>query len=99
MNVNMNEAERHPDMNISPLKVGDLVAIRGDLRINLDGRCAYTPDQLVDGRYLRHTGHGGIWLGIVDAIDGAGGETRALVGGGWRRIDRYEVMPEAIRIN
>lgn len=82
-------------MSVMP-KVGDLVAIRGDLRINLDGRCAYTPDQLVDGKYLRHTGHGGIWTGTVEKISTDG---YALVGGGWRRIDRYEVMPTTSHIS
>ena len=76
-------------MSHAPLKVGDLVAIRGDLRINLDGRCAYTPDQLIGGRYLRHTGHGGIWTGTVNKISKDGQEARALVGGGWRNLDCY----------
>ena len=48
--------------------LGDVVAIRGDLRINNDGRCAYTDDQLFDGKYLRHTCHGEIWIGVVKKI-------------------------------
>ncbi len=67
---------------MSDVAVGDTVAIRGDLRINIDGRCAYTPDQLIDGKYLRHTGHGGIWFGTVVKIS----EELALVGGGYRPI-------------
>lgn len=69
------------------LQVGDVVAIRGDLRLRMDRECQYTPDQLVDGRYVKHTGHGGVWTGRVDAIKG----DEALVGGGWRHVSRYEI--------
>ena len=75
-------------MSDRPIRVGDVVAIRGDLRINNDGRCAYTADQLVNGKYVRHSGHGGIWTGVVEKID----NDRALVGGGWRTLETYEVM-------
>ncbi len=81
------------------IKVGDVVAIRGDLRTTDNGywengeyhsrkRCVYLPEQLIDGKYLKHTGHGGIWTGVVKKIDG----DMALVGGGWRRLDSYELM-------
>ncbi len=70
------------------LKVGDTVAIRGDLRLRMDGSCQYTPEQLVDGKYLKHTGHGGIWTGKVSKICG----DEALVGGGWRHVSSYEIV-------
>ena len=75
-------------MDVVDIKVGDVVAIRGDKRINYDGQCAYTDSQLFDGKYVRHTGHGGIWTGVVKKITG----DRALVGGGWLFLDHYEVM-------
>lgn len=70
------------------IRIGDEVAIRGDLRRNLSGQCAYTEEQLVDGKYLKHTGHGGIWTGVVEKVVGE----EALVAGGWRHISRYEVL-------
>jgi hypothetical protein len=76
-------------MNEHTIQVGDVVAIRGDRRINYNmNRCAYTPDQLVDGKYVKHTGHGGVWTGRVDKIDPKG--EFALVGGGWRPVTHYE---------
>ena len=72
------------------IKIGDVVAIRGDKRVNNNGQCAYTPDQLIDGKYLKHTGSGGIWTGVVAKIKG----DLALVGGGWRRLDQYEIIPD-----
>lgn len=68
------------------LQVGDTVAIRGDRRLRMDGSSEYAPEQLVDGKYVRHTGHGGVWTGRVDKIQG----DEALVGGGWRHVSRYE---------
>jgi hypothetical protein len=80
------------------IQVGDTVAIRGDKRrvgisYGNDSKCAYTDDQLVDGKYLKHTGTGEIWTGKVTKIcdDEFGG--MALVGGGWRGIEMYEKMP------
>lgn len=66
------------------LQVGDTVAIRGDRRLRIDGSCQYLPEQLVDGKYLKHTGHGGVWTGKVQKIQG----DEALVGGGWRHLRR-----------
>lgn len=72
------------------MKPGDVVAIRGDLRKNNNGQCSYTPDQLIDGKYLKHTGHGGIWLGTVKEVrDGM-----VHIGGGWWYIGLVEVMCE-----
>jgi hypothetical protein len=70
------------------IKVGDVVAIRGDRRINNNGQCAYTPDQLFQGKYVKHAYNGEIWTGVVKKIDG----DMALVGGGWRQLDSYEVV-------
>lgn len=74
------------------IKIGDVVAIRGDRRMNYMGNgkfvCAYHDDQLVDGKYVKHTGHGGIWTGVVANVDG----DMALVAGGWRCIEQLEVM-------
>lgn len=69
------------------LKIGDVVAIRGDVRINTNGQCAYTPDQLVDGKYLKHN-NGGIWTGVIEKIR----NDIAFVGGGWRGVECLEVM-------
>lgn len=74
------------------LKVGDVVSIRGDLRKRSDGVCMYTWDQLVEGRYLRHTETGKIWLGVVEKIQG----DMALVGGGWRGFEYYEKRKRVI---
>lgn len=68
------------------IRAGDVVAIRGDLRLRKGGSCQYTPDQLVNGKYLKHTGHGGIWTGIVQAVNG----DMAFVGGGWRGVEILE---------
>lgn len=70
------------------MKVGDLVAIRGDKRLNTEGKCCYLPEQLVRGKWLKHSGHGGIWLGTVRKIQG----DMALVGGGWYKVDNLDVM-------
>lgn len=70
------------------ITVGDIVAIRGDNRINNNGQCAYDDCQLVDGKYLKHTGHGGIWNGRVSKVKG----DMALVEGAWRGIANLEVM-------
>ncbi len=71
------------------IQIGDIVAIRGDLRVRMNNRlCCYLPNQLVLGKYLKHTGNGRIWTGIVKKIDG----DMALVAGGWRGIERYEVI-------
>jgi len=72
------------------MKPGDVVAIRGDLRRNMNGECAYTPDQLVDGKYVRHTGHGGIWTGVVKKVRG----DMVLIGGGWWYSGLCEVINE-----
>ncbi|WBQ35246.1 hypothetical protein [Pseudomonas phage pPA-3099-2aT.2] len=67
------------------IQVGDIVAIRGDIRRRMDGSCMYDPSQLVDGKYLKHTGTGNIWTGRVEAIKG----DKARVGGGWRGLEYY----------
>ncbi|MBU8902242.1 MAG: hypothetical protein KOO69_05850 [Victivallales bacterium] len=70
------------------LKSGDIVAIRGDLRLRNDGSCQYTENQLFEGRYIKHAYHGGIWLGEIKSISNDMG----LVGGMWRHISFYEKM-------
>jgi hypothetical protein len=74
------------------IKIGDVVAIRGDRRMSYMGNgkyvCAYFDNQLVDGKYVMHTGHGGIWTGVVTKIN----DGSALVGGGWRPLDHLEVI-------
>lgn len=72
------------------LKIGDLVAIRGDKRKKHNGECQYLPQQLILGKYLKHTRHGGIWLGKIEKIQG----DMALVGGGWRPLNHYEIIIE-----
>ena len=74
------------------IKVGDTVAIRGDLHRVYVGngvfKCAYFPDQLVDGKYVMHTGHFGIWTGVVEAVKG----DMVKVSGAWRGVEFLEVM-------
>ncbi|HYD60871.1 MAG TPA: hypothetical protein VEC35_10975 [Noviherbaspirillum sp.] len=88
--VDLEEVES--DQAAQDIRVGDVVAIRGDLRRTMDGKCQYTADQLVDGKYLKHTRTGEIWTGVVEKRIG----DEALVAGGWRHISRYElfVRPE-----
>ena len=74
-------------LELQALKVGNTVAIRGDLQISLPTwgqkwRCRYDSEQLVQGKYLKRTGTNGIWTGIVKKING----DMAFVGGGWRGI-------------
>ena len=73
-------------------KIGDLVAIRGDIRRNYKNECVYTPEQLIQGKYLKNTNTGAVWLGTIEKID----EKRkaARVGGGWRGFEYYEKMAE-----
>lgn len=76
------------------IKVGDVVAIRGDKRMNFFGGkwvCAYLPEQLVDGKYVKHTGHGGVWTGIVESIDHE--DDMVKVGGVWRGSELFEKFP------
>lgn len=73
-----------------PIRVGDIVAIRGDLRKKLGGSCQYLPEQLVDGKFLKHTGTGEMWTGRVERIQG----DLAKVGGGWRGIENYVLVDE-----
>jgi len=78
------------NMNSQNIKVGDVVAIRGDLRRRSDGTCQYTPDQLVLEKYVRHAHHKGIWTGVVTKVNNTTEE--ALVEGGWRSLEYYEVI-------
>ena len=80
MKVNENTTNR--------LKVGDVVKIRGDKRINNNGQCAYTDDQLIDGKYVKHAHQNKAWSGEISKINDA--KSLALVGGGWRHFDSYE---------
>ncbi|UVD32804.1 hypothetical protein [Pseudomonas phage PH826] len=72
------------------IKVGDIVAIRGDLRKKHGGTCQYLPEQLVGGKYLKHAGTGEMWTGRVSKIQG----DMAKVGGGWRGIEFYVPVDE-----
>jgi len=74
------------------VKVGDIVAIRGDLRLRYDGICEYTEDQLVLGKYIKHIGHKGIWTGIIEKLGKYYDHHMAFVGGGWRSVDFLDVM-------
>jgi hypothetical protein len=70
------------------IQVGDVVMIRGDL----DKR--YDSSQLVDGKYIPHSQTGKPWTGVVKKINlDAPNGPEALVGGGWRGIERYEKAP------
>ncbi|ATI16001.1 hypothetical protein Y35_GM000028 [Pseudomonas phage YS35] len=72
------------------VRVGDIVAIRGDIRKKLDGTCQYTPEQLVGGKFLKHAGTGEIWTGRVSKIQG----DMAKVEGAWRGIEFYVLISE-----
>lgn len=72
---------------MSEIHLGDIVAIRGEDRINNDGKCAYTPDQMIDG-LLKHTGHEGIWTGKVLKVN----SERVFVGGRWWLREYCKVM-------
>lgn len=81
-------------MSLTTIEIGDVVAIRGDLQWNHTLNCCkYTPDQMIDGKYLRHTGHGGIWTGKVEKIkDNYPHKPFVLVGGMWYAEHLLEVM-------
>lgn len=70
------------------IKVGDRVAIRGDLRRTYYGFCVYTPEQLAGGKYILNSVTGEVWIGKVEKIQ----DDMAFVGGGWRGVDR--LVPE-----
>lgn len=87
------------------MKVGDVVAVRGDLDTILvrgggpdqpafQWIPRYFPEQMVDGKYVKNWATGEIWTGVIkkiftDPIDG----DFALVDGGWRSCKILEVMP------
>lgn len=73
---------------VQEIHVGDVVAVRGDLRLRMDGSCQYPQDQLALGKYIKHQTHGGIWTGVVEKIKG----DMVRVGGGWRGIEGYEKL-------
>jgi len=73
-------------MNTHDLKVGDVVAIRGDRR--RAGK--YLPEQLVDGKYVKRHGTDEIWTGRIDAITPGDEGDMVKVGGGWRGCEMYE---------
>ena len=74
------------------IQIGDVVAIRGDLRLRMDKTCQYTPEQLVLGKYLKHPKHGGIWTGVIEDLRG----DMAKVAKGWRGIENYEKIMEKV---
>lgn len=78
-------------MNNDTLKVGDTVAIRGDKCWNYQlNKCKYFPEQLVDGKYLKHTGTGKVWTGKITKILEDGTRAAVGVGGGSWAIDLLE---------
>ena len=77
------------------MKLGDIVAIRGDKRLQRDGSCMYTPNQLIQGKYVRHTGHDGIWTGPVEKLS----SDRVKVGGGWWSTELIEIITPKQELN
>lgn len=75
---------------INNLKAGDIVAIRGDKRINNNGKCAYDDSQLIDNKYLRHSSNGGLWYGAIERISSDG--EMAKIGGGWYGVNSLELV-------
>lgn len=74
------------------MKIGDTVAIRGDLRKQYSGQCEYTEEQLVDGKYVRNTKTGGIWLGKITKIAVSGDLVRLDGRRNWYGIPSLEVI-------
>lgn len=68
------------------INIGDKVMIRGDKRTA--GK--YAPEQLVDGKYVKRQGTNEPWVGVVKDVNAWNQE--ALVGGGWRGFEMYEVV-------
>lgn len=68
------------------VRVGDKVMIRGDLRKNLNGECAYLPGQLIVGKYVRHAYKDRAWTGTVERISG----DMVRVSGTWMGLERVE---------
>lgn len=68
------------------ITIGSKVMIRGDRRTS--GK--YHPSQLVDGKYVKRFGTDEPWIGVVRDINPWNGE--ALVGGGWRGLEMYELV-------
>lgn len=76
--------------------VGDTVRIRGDLRMSYVGggewKCAYFPEQLIDGKYVRHLNYNRPWTDVVDDIHG---DMARFVGGGGRwNVRLLEKVPD-----
>lgn len=80
-------------LDVYQIKAGDTVAIRGDLANRTSRTGKYRPEQLVDSKYVRHTGHGGVWTGKVKHIV-LDGEYAAMEGGGARPVDILEKVLE-----
>lgn len=81
-----------------PLKVGDTVVIRGDKQWNSQiNKCCYSPDQLVDGKYLKHTGTGKVWTSKITKITDDG--TMAQLGSGYWGINLLEKYPNEEYLN
>jgi hypothetical protein len=74
---------------------GDIIAIRGDLANKTERTGKYHPEQLVNGKYVRHTGHHGVWTAKVKAIV-LDGEYAAIEGGGAWALDLCEVYDESM---
>lgn len=67
------------------ISIGSKVMIRGDKRTA--GK--YHANQLVDGKYVKRHGSDEPWIGVVKDINKWNNE--ALVGGGWRGLEMYEL--------
>lgn len=76
------------------IKIGDTVAIRGDVQKVYVGNgkyvAKYSDSQLVEGKYLKHTGTGEKWTGKVERINPDG--DMAFIGGAWFGLKVLEVV-------
>jgi hypothetical protein len=78
-------------MNNDTLKVGDTVAIRGDKCWNYQlNKCKYFPEQLVDGKYIKHTGTGKVWTAKITKFLEDGTRAALDIGAGSWAIDLLE---------
>lgn len=77
----------------SGFSIGDTVAIRGDRCFSF-GKCTYTPDQLIDGKFLKRPGTEEMWTGTVQEIQDIDVcfllKVSSGKNGGWREAEKYE---------
>tara|TARA_R110001592_G_C13193003_1_gene753533 strand:- start:10556 stop:10879 length:324 start_codon:yes stop_codon:yes gene_type:complete len=77
--------------------VGELVYIRGDLRVSFDRNrdieksymCQYDSCQMLDNKFLLKHNTNQAWIGKLEKIIEDNGQLFGLVGGGYRPLEYY----------